>query len=49
MMEYNQIPNLEIGGKNPEEKETRHDLDTKLIEDRNIKNEISNIRYNNSS
>ncbi len=35
---YHRIPILEIEGKNLEEKETRHDLDTKLVEDRSAKN-----------
>lgn len=35
---YHQIPILEFEGKNLEEKESRHDLDTKLTEDKGTRN-----------
>ena len=35
---YHKIPSLEYEGKNLEEKESRHDLDTKLVENRDIRN-----------
>jgi len=40
---YHQIPILDFEGKNLEEKESRHDLDTKLVEDREAKNSRVNI------
>lgn len=40
--EYHQIPILQLDGKNLEEKETRHDLDTKLSADKDVKNDHVN-------
>ena len=39
--EYHKIPYLEYEGKNLEEKESRHDLDTKLIENKEVRNNNS--------
>lgn len=40
---YHRIPIIDCEGKNPEEKETRHDLDSKLVEDRRVRNEKGHL------
>ncbi|MFY9177195.1 MAG: hypothetical protein WBI74_05900 [Caldicoprobacterales bacterium] len=40
---YHQIPILDFEGKNIEEKESRHDLDKKLMENRDARNSRSRL------
>lgn len=43
--EYHQIPIVDFEGKNLEEKESRHDLDVKLMKNRELRN--SRLKINN--
>lgn len=36
---YHQVPIIPFGGRNLEEKEGRHDLDKRLVEDKNARNQ----------
>ena len=40
---YHKLPIIQYEGQNLEEKETRHDLDSKLVEDRQVRNRKGNL------